>query len=343
MVTADRGELPISRACELTCVTRSGYYRSLAPRVDRDAGLRAAVVEVAEENAEYGYRRITPELRDLGYRVNGKRVLRLMRETGWLCVVRRKRSRPRTTDSDHDLPVYPDLTRGLDLTGPNQLWVGDISYLRLAGGGFVYLASLMDAWSRRVVGWEVMAVLDARLPLRALQKALASRRVSPGLIHHSDQGTQYASDAYVRRLRAARAELSMGRKGHPRDNPKAESYFSTLKCEHVYRTEYEDLADAREQVAAFVARYNRTRRHSALGYLSPERFEAAGAGAPPVSGGDRRLHEPTPIPGQPESTLLRGPSEMTSCQARREVVQAAETQDHALSESPNCPARYPTT
>jgi putative transposase len=283
MVTQDRGKLPISRACSLTDVTRSGYYRSLAPRVDRDALLRADVLRVTEAYDEYGYRRVTPELRALGHRVNAKRVLRVMRAENRLCTVRHKRARPRTTDSAHDLPVYPDRARGLVLTGPDQLWVADISYLRLAAGGFVYLASLMDAWSRRIVSWEVLAVMDVRLPLRALEKALAARAPAPGLIHHSDRGCQYAAREYVDRAESAGLVMSMGRKGQPRDNPKAESLFATVKCEHVYRTEYEDLADAREQLAAFVARYNNVRRHSSLGYRSPASFEAAGDGSTPAA------------------------------------------------------------
>lgn|GEM_PF-2226766 len=179
-------------------------------------------------------------------------------------------------------------TRDLELTGPDQLWVSDISYLRLARGGFVYLATVMDAWSRRIVGWEVMDSIDTRLPLSALHKALDTRQVQPGWVHHSDRGSQYASNAYGDAVTAAGGRRSMSRKGHPGDNSKAESFFATLKCEHVYRTEYEDLADAREQVAAFMERYNRIRRHSALGYVSPERFEAAGAGAGHTGGEDRR-------------------------------------------------------
>ena len=288
MVTEDRGEVPVSRACELTLVSRSGYYRSLTPRGYEDWIVRRSMLEATDENPEYGYRRITAELRDLGYPVNGKRVLRLMREEDRLCRIRGRAGRCRTTDSDHKLPVYPDLARGLVLTGPNQLWVGDVTYLRLAGGGFVYLASLMDAWSRRVIGWEVMAVLDVRLPLRALEQALATREVRPGLVHHSDRGCQYAAKEYVNRAESGGLVMSMARRGQPRDNAKAESLFATLKCEHVYLTEYEDLADARAQVAEFVERYNTTRRHSALRYMSPERFEAAGSGARQESEGDRR-------------------------------------------------------
>jgi putative transposase len=302
MVTQDRGELPISRACALTHVTRSGYYRGLAPRGDRDAPLRADVLRITEANDEYGYRRVTPELRALGHRVNAKRVLRVMRAEGVLCAIRHKRSRPRTTDSDHGLPVFPDRARGLVLTGLDQLWVADISYLRLVRGGFVYLASLMDAWSRRIVGWEILPVLDARLPLRALEKALAARAPAPGLIHHSDRGCQYAAREHVERAESAGLVMSMSRPARPTDNAQAESLFATLKCEHVYRTEYEDLADAREQLAAFVARYNGTRRHSALGYRSPARFEAAGDRASSVA------TEPAAHPdslGLPPSALAR--------------------------------------
>lgn len=288
MVNEDRGEAPVSRACELLEVTRSGYYRSLAPQLDRDAALRGRVLELTEAFPEYGYRRIVLELLEQGIRANAKRVRRVMSDCGRLCTVRRGHRHPQTTDSRHGLGVYPDLTRDLELRGPDQLWVSDISYLRLARGGFVYLATVMDAWSRRIVGWEVLDSIDTRLPLSALHKALDTRQVQPGWVHHSDRGSQYASNAYGDAVTAAGGRRSMSRKGHPGDNSKAESFFATLKCEHVYRTEYEDLADAREQVAAFMERYNRIRRHSALGYVSPERFEAAGAGAGHTGGEDRR-------------------------------------------------------
>lgn len=281
MVTEDRGEVPISRACALTEVSRSGYYRTLAPGADESAPLRGEVERVCDAYPEYGYRRITVELREKGRMVNGKRVLRLMRQCDRLCTVRPKRARPRTTDSDHAMAVHPDRTRGLCLTGPNQLWVGDISYLPLAPGGYVYLASLMDAWSRRIVGWAVLPVLDARLPLRALEKALAERAIAPGLMHHSDRGSQYAAREYVAVAEAAGMVMSMGRPGHPRDNPLAESLFATAKCERVFRTECEHLADALVQVEAFVDRYSRLRRHSSLGYRTPEAYEAPGRQAPP--------------------------------------------------------------
>ena len=255
-------------------MSRSGYYCSLAPRGYEDWIVRRAVLESTDDNPEYGYRRITAELRDLGYSVNGKRVLRLMREEDRLCRIRGRPARCRTTDSDHKLPVYPDRTRGLVLTGPNQLWVGDVTYLRLAGGGFVYLACLMDAWSRRVIGWEVMAALDVRLPLRALEQALATRELRPGLVHHSDRGCQYAAKEYVDRAESAGLVMSMSRRGQPRDNAKAESFFATLKCEHVYLTEYEDLADARAQVAEFMEWYNGARRLSGTYPLSASRRRA---------------------------------------------------------------------
>jgi putative transposase len=335
MVTNDRGEVPVSRACKLLTVTRSGYYRSLVPKPDRDAVLRERVIQLTEAFPEYGYRRIVPELDDLGYPENAKRVLRVMRACDRLCKIRRRKSPPRTTDSNHDQPVYQDLTRNLELTGPNQLWVADISYLRVMGGRFVYVATLMDAWSRRVVGWEVMAVQDARLVLSALEKALASREVPPGLIHHSDRGTQYASEAYVRRLREAGLVPSMARRGHPRDNPQAESLFATLKCEHVHRTEYEDLVDAREQVAAFLLRYNGIRRHSALGYLSPERFEAAGARALPKCGSDRRRKRS----GSAQVT----PRPIAAAPQRREATTSAE-HDHLIPQhSTSTTHPYPST
>jgi putative transposase len=291
MVTTERQTLPISRACELMGVARSGYYRSLDPREDKDHAVRQAVVEIADANPEYGYRRIVPELQDRGYRVNSKRVLRLTRETGRLCRLRRRRAAPRTTDSDHELPVPRDLARERVLTGPNQLWVADISYLRLAQGGFVYLAVVMDAWSRRIVGFSLLVVLDVRLALKALEQALSEREVPPGLIHHSDRGCQYAAGEYVDRVESAGLVMSMGRRGQPRDNAKAESFFATIKCEHVYRTEYEDVADARAQVTAYVAWYNERRRHSSLGYRSPAAYEAQSTGAPCISEGGLGLAE----------------------------------------------------
>jgi putative transposase len=297
MVTTERQELPLSRACEVMDVTRSGYYRSLQPRGDKDQAVRQAVADITDANPEYGYRRIVPELEERGYQVNRKRVLRLTRETGRLCRLRRKRSAPKTTDSDHDLPVPRDLARERVLTGPNQLWVSDISYLRLAGGGFVYLAVVMDAWSRRIVGFSVLVVLDVRLALKALEQALSDREVAPGLIHHSDRGCQYAAQEYVERVESAGLVMSMGRRGQPRDNAKAESFFATLKCEHVYRTEYEDVADARAQVSAYVAWYNERRRHSSLGYRSPAAYEAQTPGASWISGGGLGLAEPPNLRG----------------------------------------------
>lgn len=296
LVSKDRGEVPVSRACELTEVSRSDYYRSLARKNDRNWNVRCGMLDATRDHPEYGYRRITAELRGLGYAVNGKRVLRLMRQGGRLCKLRGRPRGPRTTDSDHALPVYPDLTRGLVPVGPNRLWVGDITYLRLARGGFVYLASLMDAWSRRVIAWAVMAVLDVRLPLRVLEHALATRDVRPGLIHHTDRGCQYAAKEYVDRAKSAGLAMSMSRRGKPRDNAKAESFFATVKCEHVYLTEYEDLADARAQVGEFMERYNTTRRHSALGYMSPVDFEEAGSRAPQASGGVRRRERASTLP-----------------------------------------------
>jgi putative transposase len=198
-------------------------------------------------------------------------VLRLMRADNLLCL--RKRAFVRTTDSDHDLPVYPNLARELQVTGLNPLWVADITYIRLVLE-FVYLAVILDAFSRRVIGWALGRTLEAELALAALQMAIGRRRVTPGLVHHSDRGVQYASKDYVALLTEHDILISMSRRGNPYDNAQAESFMKTLKYEEVYRTEYLDFADALRRIGKFIESvYNRKRLHSALGYLPPAEFE----------------------------------------------------------------------
>jgi len=233
--------------------------------------LRDAIQRIALEKPTYGYRRITAQLRRAGRVVNSKRVLRMMREDNLLCL--RRRSFVRTTDSDHGLPVYPNLAKGVVLTGINQLWVADITYIRLLCE-FVYLAVILDAFSRRVVGWALGRTLEDNLTIAALELAISRGRVQSGLVHHSDRGSQYASRAYTDLLNRHDIQISMSRRGNPRDNAKAESFMKTLKYEEVYRAEYRDFQDALRRIRRFIESvYNRQRLHSALGYRSPVEFE----------------------------------------------------------------------
>ena len=233
--------------------------------------LRDAIQKIALEMPAYGYRRITAELHRRDRTVNHKRVLRVMREDNLLCL--RRRAFVRTTDSDHKLPVYKNLAKDVKLNRLNQLWVADITYIRLMCE-FVYLAVILDAFSRRVIGWALGKTLEADLTVEALTRAIGRGRVEPGLIHHSDRGIQYASKVYTDMLDARDIVISMSRRGNPYDNAKAESFMKTLKHEEVYRTEYRDFRDARRQIGQFIESvYNRKRLHSALGYLPPAEFE----------------------------------------------------------------------
>ena len=233
--------------------------------------VRDAIQKLAVQMPAYGYRRITAALQRAGWVVNHKRVLRLMRADNLLCL--RKRAFVRTTDSEHKLRIYPNLARELKPSGLNQLWVADISYIRLLLE-FVYLAVILDAFSRRVIGWALGRTLEAELALAALRMAIARGRVTPGLVHHSDRGVQYASKDYIELLTAHGILISMSRRGNPYDNAQAESFVKTLKYEEVYRTEYLDFADARRRLGKFIESvYNEKRLHSALGYLPPAEFE----------------------------------------------------------------------
>lgn len=232
--------------------------------------LRDAIQKIALEMPAYGYRRVTAQLRRQGWAVNHKRVLRMMREDNLLCLRRRKFVV--TTDSNHKLPVYPNLAKDLKVTRLNQLWVADLTYIRLRFE-FVYLAVVLDGFSRRVIGWALGKTLEATLTIGALKMAIG-RGVAPGLVHHSDRGSQYADAGYTNLLKLNGIQISMSRRGNPYDNAKAESFMKTLKYEEVYRTEYRDLADARRQIGGFIESvYNRKRLHSALGYRSPVEFE----------------------------------------------------------------------
>ncbi len=233
--------------------------------------LRDAIQRIALEWPSYGRPRITKELRHRGWLVNAKRVYRLMREDNLLCV--RRRNFVVTTDSNHGHRVYPNLARNMVLTATDQLWRADITYIRLPDE-FVFLAVILDAYSRRVIGWALDRTLEDELPLAALRMALSQRTVQPGLIHHSDRGSQYASHDYTDLLKAHQIEVSMSRKANPWDNAACESFMKTLKYEEVHRNEYRDLAEARASIRRFLEKiYNQERLHSALGYLPPAEFE----------------------------------------------------------------------
>jgi transposase InsO family protein len=276
-MTGSQGEGSVDRLCRLAGVSRAGFYRrwqERAPRVEETA-LRDAVQRLClrPRHQHDGYRRITAELRREGWCVNHKRVLRVMREDNLLCLGKAT-FRPATTDSRHGWRVWPNLARHMLPTTINQLWVADITYVRLAEA-FVYLAVVLDACSRKVIGWAMADHLRAELALVALEMALASREVVPGgLVHHSDRGVQYACGDYIARLEAAGIQPSMSRVGCPYDNAMAESFMKTLKQEEVNGAAYRDLAHASAEIGTFIAEiYNRQRLHSALAYRPPEEYE----------------------------------------------------------------------
>jgi putative transposase len=272
------------RMCELMGVSRASFYRQWEEQAPTEAemGLRDAVQRIAVAHRFYGYRRVAVLVQREGYGVGAKKVRRLMREDNLLAVRRRKFVA--TTDSDHGFVVHPNLAEQLVVSDVNQLWVADITYVRLQAE-FVYLAVVLDAFSRRAVGWALGRNLQTSLPLAALERAIHSREPQPGWVHHSDRGTQYASNEYVKRLESMGAVLSMSRPGRPWENGQCESFLKTLKQEEIDARPYQSMEELEEHVAEFIEQiYNKVRLHSALGYHSPEEFEArlAQSGAMPT-------------------------------------------------------------
>ncbi len=306
-----QGGLGIERMCTLARVSRAGFYRLLQEQVpvEESMEVRSAIQQIAlEHKRRYGYRRVTKELRRRGMVVNRKRVAAIMREDNLLAV--QPKRFVRTTDSSHGLEIYVNLARRMTLTGMDQLWIADITYIRLKAE-FVYLALILDAFSRKVVGWKLDRTLASRLATEALEMAIGKRQPQPGLVHHSDRGIQYASGEYVAILNKYGMVPSMSRPANPYDNASCESFIKTLKREEIYANEYEELEQLRDNLEEFIERYyNRKRLHSALGYRSPEEFEEQ----------VRREHETTTTLGATVSFLAE-PGEDSSTEMTGEGTQ----------------------
>lgn len=269
-----QGSLSIERMCQLAQISRAGFYRFLQDRVPReeDMEVRSVIQQIVlEHRRRYGYRRVTVELRRRGILVNHKRVARIMRQDNLLAA--QPKQFITTTDSKHELEIYLNLARRMKLTGVNQLWVADITYIRLLAE-FVYLAVILDSFSRKVVGWKLDRTLSSRLTTEALQQAIKARQPLPGLVHHSDRGIQYAAAEYISILKKYEMIPSMSRPANPYDNANCESFIKTLKREEIYANEYENLEHLHDHIEEFIERYyNQKRLHSALGYRPPEEFE----------------------------------------------------------------------
>jgi putative transposase len=301
-----QGGLSIQRMCELATVSRASFYRHWEEKAPTEAemALRDAIQRLTVGHRFYGYRRIAVLVQREGYEVGTKKVRRLMKQDNLLAARRRKFVA--TTDSDHDFVVYANLAEQLIVTDVNQLWVADITYVRLLRE-FVYLAVVLDAFSRRAVGWALGRSLQTSLPLAALESAIVSRQPRPGLVHHSDRGSQYASNDYVKRLESIGAVLSMSRPGRPWENGQCESFLKTLKQEEIDARPYHTMEELEQHITEFIEQiYNRVRLHSALGYLSPAEFEnrPVQPGSVPVwlpAALSLRRHEEIPQPpgGQP--------------------------------------------
>lgn len=321
-----QGSLSVERMCQVAMISRAGYYRSLeeqAPEQEQMQVRSAMQQIVVEHRRRYGYRRVARELRARGMAVNHKRVLRLMREDNLLAVQRKQFVV--TTDSNHRLEVALNLARRMHLTGVNQLWVADITYLQL-WREFVFLAVVLDAFSRKVVGWALSRRMDSRLAIEALEMAIGERQPPPGLVHHSDRGVQYACREYVALLEKHQMVASMSRPGNPYDNARCERFMQTLKREEIYASRYRDLEHLRANLEDFMERYYNTKRmHSALGYRSPEEFEKAQSGDPSLKaatvtcsfGRARELlglgtGTPTPSPSPDPNPLLMSRGEEKS-------------------------------
>ena len=321
-----QGGLSVERMCQLAKVSRAGFYRMLKERIPMEESMevRSAIQRVAlEHRRRYGYRRVTAELRRQGMVVNRKRVARIMREDKLLAV--QPKHFVRTTDSRHALDVYVNLARRMTLTGMDQLWIADITYIRLRAE-FVYLALVLDGFSRKVVGWKLDRTLESRLATEALEIAIFSRKPLAGLVHHSDRGIQYASGEYVAILKKHEIVPSMSRPANPYDNASCESFIKTLKREEIYANQYENLEHLRSNVEEFIeCYYNKKRLHSALGYRSPEEFEeqirsegeATTIGATVRFFPESRKEASTEIAGEEDSSAVPSPDLIPAEESRR--------------------------